>query len=464
MIAAPPPLSSSSAATLAGMAGDSAPDEILHPAEPALVFCPLGFERRAFMRFGKLPVVTTGQGADAIRRAFAARDAWPVRRPRIVILLGLAGGLGTACASGSVAVVRRVVDDAGAELFASSIPDASATVVESTDIVASAGAKRALAERTGADIVDMESRAFAACAAEARLPWAIVRGVSDGADSALPPEFGGFIDERGETRIPRVLAAVARRPALLGEFVAIGRQSRIAMRHASFAADALDCLAGIDLASPANPLVLFGGSFDPPHARHATLLAAAMRALDASAALVVPAALNPLKSETPPADPDARLAMCRAAFCGSVADFPAEVRLSRIELDRAGPSFTFDTVAALIARRPRLAGAIRFLVGSDAIRSIERWHRWRELLALARPAVVIRPPDSRETVAAFLGEFAARSGFADAPSWLLEIPPVDLASTGIRAAIAGGARPAGLPDRVWSEIAARGLYGSGGAR
>ena len=465
MIAVPPRLSSCSFATLGAMAQPSAQlDEVLRPAEPVLVFCPLGFERRAFARFGKLPAVTTGPGADAIRRAFAARDRWPVKRPRIVVLLGLAGGLGPNAASGSVAVVRQVVDDAGAALFASAVPDARATVVESEAVIASPEAKRALAERSGADIVDMESRAFAACAAEARLPWAIVRGVSDGAESTLPPEFAGFIDDRGETRLSRVLAAVARRPALLGEFVAIGRRSRTAMRNASFAADALDLVSGLDLASAANPLVLFGGSFDPPHLRHATLLAAAMRALDARVALVMPAALNPLKSDSPPADPEARLAMCRAAFSGSVADFPAEVRLSRLEIERTGPSYTFDTVTALTTRRPHLAGAVRFLVGSDAIRSIERWHRWRELLAIARPAVVVRPPDARDGIASFLGEFAARSGFADAPSWLLDIPPVDLASTEIRAGIARGERPAGLADGVWREITARGLYGFGSAR
>ena len=59
------------------------PDEILKTAETPLVFCPLGFERRAFLRFGKLPVVTTGPGAEAIRHAFARRDAWPVRHPQI---------------------------------------------------------------------------------------------------------------------------------------------------------------------------------------------------------------------------------------------------------------------------------------------------------------------------------------------------------------------------------------------
>jgi nicotinate-nucleotide adenylyltransferase len=277
-------------------------------------------------------------------------------------------------------------------------------------------------------------------------------------------EFAGLVDARGETRIARVLASIARRPALLGEFVSIGRASRNAMRNASFAADALGCLDGLDLCSPENPLLVFGGSFDPPHARHATVLAEAMRALHASSAIVTPAAINPLKTDAPPADPEARLAMCRRNFSPDAADFPAEVRLSRIEIDRSGPSYTIDTIRALLERRPKLAGSIRFLGGNDAIRGIERWHLWRELLELATPAVVVRPPSTRESVQAFFERFAASTGIADAPSWILDIPPVDLASTDIRAAIARGERPAGLADGVWREISSRGLYGFGGAR
>jgi nicotinate-nucleotide adenylyltransferase len=310
----------------------------------------------------------------------------------------------------------------------------------------------------------MESRAFAECATQVRIPWAIVRGISDDAASPLPPEFAQFVDERGETRLSRVLSSVARRPSLLGEFVTVGRQSRVAMRNASFTADALDCASGLDLCSPTNPLLLFGGSFDPPHARHATVLAEAMRALRASAAIVIPAAINPLKTATPPADPEARLSMCRLNFAPSAADFPAEVRLSRIEIDRAGPSYTIDTIHALLARRPQLAGCIRFLGGNDAIRRIESWHRWRELLELATPAVVVRPPSTRDSVKAFLTRFADATGIATAPSWQLDIPPVDLASTEIRASIARGERPAGLADEVWREIGARGLYGFGSAR
>lgn len=445
------------------------PDEILKEAEPPLVFCPLGFERRAFMRFGKLPVVTTGPGADAIRRAFAARDLWPVRHPRFVVLLGLAGALDARLAPGTDHACAEVVaEGTSSPLRSTLIPDATARVIETACVAATPEEKSRLAAATRAQLVDLESHAFAACAEAAGLRWAIVRGVSDGATDSLPTELGSFVDHAGETRIARVLAAIARRPSLLGELVALGRASRHAMRNASFTADALGARSALDLCDAAHPLLLYGGSFDPPHARHATMLAEAMRALRSPCAIVMPARVNPLKGEAPPADGEARLALCRAAFGAiggdTAGEIGGEIRLSRLELDRAGPSYTIDTVTTLCARTSALRGAVRFLVGSDAIRGIARWHRWRELLELARPAVVVRPPDTHATAAAFLGEFARESGFADAPSWLLDLAPIDLASTDLRARIALGERPSGLSDAVWREITVRGLYGFGGAR
>ena len=108
-----------------------------------------------------------------------------------------------------------------------------------------------------------------------------MRGVSDDARSALPAEIAGFVDSRGETSVFRVMAAIARRPTLVGELIKLGRASRTAMRNASFTADALGYLDAIDLCTPQFPLVLYGGSFDPPHTRHATMLADAMRLLRA---------------------------------------------------------------------------------------------------------------------------------------------------------------------------------------
>ncbi|MCE2885663.1 MAG: hypothetical protein LW806_12300 [Planctomycetaceae bacterium] len=435
-----------------------APDEILKPAEPALVLCPLGFERRAFLRFGKVPIVTTGPGAEGVRRAFAARDRWPVPNPRLVILFGLAGGLDP-----SIAVGTTLLD---ATTHASFDPSGTrrARFVEVPAPVSTPEAKARLRAATGADAVDTESATFAACARTARIPCAIVRGIGDAAGDALPAEVAGFVDARGETRLGRVLGALVRRPALAGELRRLARDSRAALRDAAFLADAFGALPAIALCAPTHPFLLFGGSFDPPHARHASILREAMRALGAPCAAAMPAAINPLKCATPPADPDVRLAMCRSAFAADDVATCGEIRLSRLEIDRDGPSYTIDTVERLLADHPHLRGAIRFLVGSDAIRGIERWHRWRELLELAHPAVVVRPPDTRDATERFLGDFARTSGFVAATSWLLDLPPVDLASTGLREAIARGERPAGLSDGVWREIAARRLYGFGGDR
>jgi nicotinate-nucleotide adenylyltransferase len=465
MIAAPPLLSSSLPDTLVGMSARGPdPDETLKEAEPPLVFCPLAFERRAFLRFGKLPVVTTGPGAAGIRRAFAARGSWPVRNPRFVVLLGLAGSLDDRLAPGTDHACAEVVSaiDATAPLRSSLIPGATARIVEHDSVATTPDEKSRLAAASRAQLVDLESYAFASCAEAAGLRWGIVRGVSDGARETLPAELAGFVDASGETRPGRVLAAIARSPPLVRALMRVGRASRLALRSASFTVDALGARSTLELCDAAHPLLLYGGSFDPPHARHATMLADAMRALRSPCGIVMPARVNPLKSDAPPIAGDARLAMCRAAFGAIGAEIGGEIRLSRLELDREGPSYTIDTVTALCERTPSLRGAIRFLVGSDAIRGIERWHRWRELLALAQPAVVVRPPDTRDAVAGFLADFAHSSGFADAPSWLLDLPPVDLASTDLRARIARGERPSGISDAVWREIAARGLYGFGG--
>jgi nicotinate-nucleotide adenylyltransferase len=324
--------------------------------------------------------------------------------------------------------------------------------------------KSRLAAASRAQLVDLESYAFASCAEAVGLRWGIVRGVSDGARETLPAELAGFVDASGETRPGRVLAAIARSPSLVRALMRIGRASRLALRNASFTVDALGARSAIELSDAAHPLLLYGGSFDPPHARHATMLADAMRALCSPCAIVMPARVNPLKNDAPPIAGDARLAMCRAAFGAIGAEIGGEIRLSRLELDREGPSYTVDTVTALCGRTPSLRGAIRFLVGSDAIRGIERWHRWRELLELARPAIVIRPPDTRESVAAFLADFGRTTGFADAPAWLLDLAPVELASTDLRAQIASGTRPSGISAAVRREIASRRLYGFGGAR
>ena len=437
---------------------------LLRTAAPPLVMCPLGFERHTFTGFGKLPSMTTGVGADNIRDAFAQRHRWPIADPSMVILLGTCGALSREVRAGSDHLVREVRAIDGrtlrSPLLARGISsEQESTIVESPTVMHCVTQKRELHEASRAQLVDMESFTFAQCAIDAGLPWAVVRGVSDDATHTLPAECAGFLDARGETRIARVLASIIRRPRLALELVPLARNARRAMRHASFTADALGCLDATSRCSAQNPLLLYGGSFDPPHMRHATMLEEAMLALHAPCAIVMPAAINPLKSDTPRADASARLAMCAANFSHTSASCAGEIRLSALELTREGPSYTIDTVQQLLNECPELKGALRFLVGSDAMRELTRWHRWRDLLTLATPAVVLRAPETRDAAMAFLGEFGRENGFADSTSWLLPLDAIEVSSTHARESIARGERPSEIADEVWREISRRGLYG-----
>jgi len=469
MIATPPRLSSCRSATLRNMSAPTTlSDEILKPAEPPLVLCPLHFEHRMLLRYAKLPVKTIGPGPDAVRRAFAERAQWPVTNPRLILLVGVAGGLNPSLTRGSAHAPSRVIGCVARPTLPRDRNTAPLTILEANAPINDPAAKAKLFREHAADLVDTESLAFATCANAANIPWAIVRGVGDAADDPLPREVTTFVDATGATKLTRVLRSVLRRPSLIGELRTLARASQEALQNAAFLADAFGALPAISLCTAERPFLLYGGSFDPPHARHASMLADAMRALGAPVATVMPAALNPLKLDHPPASREARVAMCRAAFAQLGQPVGGEIRLSSLELDRPGPSFTIDTVHALLQSYPHLAGAITFLVGSDAIRHIEHWHRWRELLELARPTVVVRPPDDHATVRAFLRDFGAKhglsKGFADAESWLLPLEPIDLSSTDVRAAIARGERPTGLADGVWREITTHGLYGFGSVR
>lgn len=103
---------------------------------------------------------------------------------------------------------------------------------------------------------------------------------------------------------------------------------------------------------------LFGGTFDPPHLGH---VAAARAAIDALALdeLVVTVARDPQRKDAPPvASAELRGEMARAAFQGV-----DRVVVSDLELRRDGPTYTIDTVEALLAEED---GALTLVVGADA--------------------------------------------------------------------------------------------------
>jgi len=143
---------------------------------------------------------------------------------------------------------------------------------------------------------------------------------------------------------------------------------------------------------------VLGGTFDPPHLAHLVLAAAARRVLQLDRVVLVPAG-DPWRKADRAVTPAAlRLRMVEAA---AAATLPwAEV--SAIEIEREGPSYTVETIAALAAGEPDAEWW--FLLGADALADLPNWHEPRRLVESTRFALVLRPG---ETPAAGPGEASA---------------------------------------------------------
>jgi nicotinate-nucleotide adenylyltransferase len=188
---------------------------------------------------------------------------------------------------------------------------------------------------------------------------------------------------------------------------------------------------------------LFGGSFDPVHNAHLALAHAAVEALSLDELRWIPAGSPWQKTRllTPAAQ---RADMLRLAIAGV-----ARFRLEPCEIERAGPSYTIDTVLAL---QQRESGRRWFLLlGQDQLARLHTWHRWRELASRVELAVANRA-----------GEHPAISPeLADARIALTEVPlpAMAISSSAIRESVAAGLDIAALvPAAVAGYIDAHGLY------
>lgn len=182
-------------------------------------------------------------------------------------------------------------------------------------------------------------------------------------------------------------------------------------------------------AATRKPLGVLGGTFDPIHLGHLAVAEQTREALDLDAVLFMVAADPPHKQGraiSPAAD---RLAMVELAVAGN-----PWFRVSRLELDRPGPSWSVDTVAALAARadaegreRPVL------IISAEALEGFPTWREPERILGLCRVAVVPRAvstPDRAWIAARFPGR---EDRFV-----LLDGPRLGHAATDIRTRVAAG--------------------------
>ena len=197
---------------------------------------------------------------------------------------------------------------------------------------------------------------------------------------------------------------------------------------------------------------VLGGTFDPIHVGHVAVAHAARSELGLDEVLVIPAANPPHKVGVRMAPAEDRLAMVELAIAGE-----PDLIASRIELERAGPSWTVDTLEALLegARESGLDVALTLILSADAFAGLPTWHEPERLFTLARIAVAPRPGHARPALSDLpdgLRELAGSTAY-------LEGPNIDVSATDIRNRVADGLPIEGLvaPD-VARYIEAHHLY------
>jgi nicotinate-nucleotide adenylyltransferase len=190
-------------------------------------------------------------------------------------------------------------------------------------------------------------------------------------------------------------------------------------------------------------LAIFGGSFDPPHVGHLLAAEDAIEQLTLDRVVLVPTATQPLKVGRAVATAEQRLAMARLLVGGD-----GRYEVSAVEVERAGLSFTVDTLEHFAAAYPE---AERFLLlGADVLATFGQWREPERVLKLARTVVLERAGDPATALPAGMDAKA-----------LMRLPTrrVDVSSTEIRRRVGNGKSIRGfVTDSVAAFIARAGLY------
>lgn len=173
-------------------------------------------------------------------------------------------------------------------------------------------------------------------------------------------------------------------------------------------------------------LLIFGGSFDPPHVGHVTLPPLAARAVDADGIVYVPSGRPPHKPQHQLAPVEHRRAMLELALADR-----NDASVCTFELEHDGPSYTLTTLEYL---RSEVGDHVelRLLMGADMAATFYTWHRPAAILDLAEPVVMMRPPHDVEAFVAQLPDVLGEPARRAWAKHVVPVPQMDVSSTAVR--------------------------------
>jgi nicotinate-nucleotide adenylyltransferase len=192
---------------------------------------------------------------------------------------------------------------------------------------------------------------------------------------------------------------------------------------------------------------ILGGAFNPLHIGHLVGAQEATFQLELDTVEFIPTARPPHRQLEQDPGAEARLEMCELAVEGD-----DRFSVSRIELDREGPSYTVDTLRQLHETRPH--DEFFLLLGGDQAERLPTWREPEAVLELATVCAFERVGYSRNAIVVRLARLkgAERLRF-------LDMPLMQVSSSSLRHRVAQG-RPIRylVPDVVAQYISEHGLY------
>ena len=192
---------------------------------------------------------------------------------------------------------------------------------------------------------------------------------------------------------------------------------------------------------------VLGSAFNPPHLGHLALAQEALWQLGLAEVILVPTGEAPHKRIADDPGREARMEMTRLAAAED-----SRFSVSALEVEREGPSYTYETLEALA--EDRADTQLVFVMGADAAVGLESWRNPERVVELASLAVARRAGVSETDVAAVLHSLGA-----DERATMLEMPQFGVSSSAVRERAQQG-RPLRylVPDSVASFIEEKGIY------
>ena len=171
-------------------------------------------------------------------------------------------------------------------------------------------------------------------------------------------------------------------------------------------------------------LGIFGGSFDPVHLGHLLLAETCREQCQLDEVWFLPASLPPHKRTRRLASDQDRLEMLKLAIAGHQA-----FRVSTLEIERGGISYTVETLANIRQEQPDTE--LFFLMGADSLVELPTWKDPQRICELAIPLVVRRagsPVPDLEVFAAIASSVRRE----EISRYQIEMPVIEISSTDLR--------------------------------